>query len=185
MNARIAPLSPPYEPAVGAQLAKMMPPGIEPIGLFRTFARNLPMATALGPWGGYALSKRFSLSLRQREIVIDRVCARCGCEYEWGVHIAFFADAAGLTTAQQHSVTHGSATDACWDQPDALLIEMVDSLHDTSDVDDALWQRAAQTFTAEQLLDILMLSGWYHAISYTARATRVALEPGAPRLVDV
>ena len=44
---RITPLGPPYEPEVAEQLARMMPAGVEPIGLFRTFARNLPMATAM------------------------------------------------------------------------------------------------------------------------------------------
>jgi hypothetical protein len=29
-----------------------------------------------------------------------------------------------------------------------------------------------------------MLAGWYHAISCTARAARVDLEPGAPRFAD-
>ena len=41
--------------------------------------------------GSFLLSKRYALSLREREIVIDRVCARCGCAYEWGVHVAAFA----------------------------------------------------------------------------------------------
>ena len=77
-NARIDPLAPPYDPAVDAQLTSMMPPGVAPIALFRTFARNLPMAEAMGGWGGYELSRRLSLSMRQRELVIDRVTARCG-----------------------------------------------------------------------------------------------------------
>ncbi len=38
----------------------MMPPGVPPILLFRTFVRNLPMTTAMGGWGGYELSKRLS-----------------------------------------------------------------------------------------------------------------------------
>jgi Carboxymuconolactone decarboxylase family len=113
--ARINPVEPPYEPEVAARLAAMMPPGVEPIGLFRTFVTNLPMATAMGKWGGYELSKQLSLSLRHREIVIDRTCARCGCEYEWGVHVAFFAERAQLTPAQVSSLTHGSSTDSCWE----------------------------------------------------------------------
>ncbi|MER0481417.1 hypothetical protein ABR737_24270 [Streptomyces sp. Edi2] len=36
-----------------------------------------------------------------------------------------------------------------------------------------------------QLLDLLMLCGGYHAISFTARATRLAPEPGAPRFRDI
>ena len=49
--------------------------------------------------GGGLLDKGH-LTLRQREIVIDRVTARCGSEYEWGVHVAFFAKRAGLDAAQ-------------------------------------------------------------------------------------
>ena len=74
-----------------------MPPGVPPIALFRTFARNLPMTEAMPGWGSYELGRDLSLSMRDREIVIDRTCARCGCEYEWGVHVAFFAERAGLT----------------------------------------------------------------------------------------
>jgi hypothetical protein len=39
------------------------------------------------------------LMLRQREIVIDRTCALNGSEYEWGVHIAFFAAKVKFTPA--------------------------------------------------------------------------------------
>ena len=91
---RLQPLGPPYEPDVEERLSAMMPPGVPPILLFRTFARNLPMAAAMDGWGHYELSKRLSLTLRDREIVIDRTTARCGCEYEWGVHVAFFAERA-------------------------------------------------------------------------------------------
>jgi hypothetical protein len=30
-----------------------------------------------------------------------------------------------------------------------------------------------------------MLCGWYHAISFTARAARVPLEPGSPTFADL
>lgn len=183
--ARIAAVEEPYEPEVGERLAKMMPGGAPPIGLFRTFVRNLPMATAMGPWGGYELSRGLSLGLRDREVVIDRTCARCGCEYEWGVHVAFFAEAAGFDAEQVRSLTHGSAADACWtDERDRLLIEACDALHDGSDLPDELWARLREVFTDAQLLDLTMLAGWYHAISFTARAARVDLEPGAPRFAD-
>jgi len=36
-----------------------------------------------------------------------------------------------------------------------------------------------------QLLDLLLLCGWYHAISFTARAARVPLEDGAPTFDSV
>ena len=164
----------------------MMPEGVPPIALFRTFAHNLAMTQAMHGWGSYELSKRLSLSMRQRELVIDRVTARCGCEYEWGVHVAFFAERVGLTAAQITSLAHGGATDSCWTEPaERALLALVDALHDTADVDDRTWASAAEFLDAGQLLDVCLLAGWYHAISFAANAARVPLEDGAPRLADV
>jgi alkylhydroperoxidase family enzyme len=143
------------------------------------------MAAGLNAWGSYYLSRQLSLSLRDRELVIDRTTARCGCEYEWGVHIAFYADRVALTRDQIRSITHGSAADACWDSHDALLIEAIDALHDTATIGDELWSRLAASFTDAQLLDLFMLSGWYHSISYAANAARVEPEDWAPRFADV
>ena len=182
---RIESVEPPYDNDVAARLDMMMPPGVPPIGLFRTFVRNLPMATAMGAWGGYELSRRLSLTMRDREIVIDRTCARCRCEYEWGVHIAFFADRVGLSHAQVRSITHGDATDACWtDERDRVLIAAADALHDHADLNDELWQRLHAHLSDEQALDLFMLAGWYHAISYAANGARVDREPGAPSFAD-
>jgi alkylhydroperoxidase family enzyme len=185
MTPRIEPLDPPYEPDVAAQLGSMMPPGVPPIGLFRTFVRNLPMAEAMGEWGSYELSRRLSLSMRQRELVIDRVTARCGCEYEWGVHLAFFGDRVGLTNDQKRSITHGTPDDPCWPADEATLLRAVDELHDHSDLSDESASDLASILDAAQLLDLFMLAGWYHAISYAANAARVPLEDGAPRFADV
>jgi hypothetical protein len=80
---RITPLEAPYEPAVQEQLEQMIPPGVPPIALFRTFVRNLPKTRAMHQWGRYELGRELSLSMREREIVIDRTCARSRCEYEW------------------------------------------------------------------------------------------------------
>jgi alkylhydroperoxidase family enzyme len=183
---RITPLEPPFEPAVGEQLRSMMPPGVPPIALFRTFARNPPMAAAMQPWGRHELGPSFTLGVREREIVIDRTCARCGCEYEWGVHVAFFAARADLDAAQVTSLTHGGPADPCWvEERERQLIRLVDELHDSSDVSEALWQELRSQYDEAALLDLLLLCGWYHAISFTARAARVPLEAGAPTFDSV
>ena len=59
---RIEPVEPPYEPEVATQLESMMPAGVEPILLFRTFARNMAMSEAMGSWGAYELSRRLSVA---------------------------------------------------------------------------------------------------------------------------
>lgn len=183
--ARVEPVTPPYEPEVTSVLTSMMPPGVPPIGLFRTFAKNLPMTSAMRGWGRYELSSALSLTLRDREIAIDRTCARCGCEYEWGVHVAYFAARAELTHEQIHSLTHGSSDDRCWlDERDRVLIDVVDTLHDNAAIADPLWGRLAERFTELEIVDLLLLCGWYHAIAFAANGLRVDLETWAPRFAD-
>ena len=68
--------------------------GAPPLVLFRVMAGQ---PRAWEKFRGGSLLDRGPLSLREREIVIDRTCALNGCEYEWGVHVATFAAAADLT----------------------------------------------------------------------------------------
>ena len=93
---RIAALQPPYAPDIQQQFDRIMR-GAPPLMLFRVIAGN---ARAWEKFRAGSLLDRGPLSLREREIVIDRTCALTGCEYEWGVHVATFADAAHLTEGQ-------------------------------------------------------------------------------------
>ncbi|GIH78108.1 carboxymuconolactone decarboxylase family protein [Planobispora longispora] len=183
---RIAPLREPLDEEVAPVLRSMMPAGAPPIALFRTFGKNPEMTAAMRDWGGYCLSRRLSIDMRTREIVIDRVTARCGCEYEFGVHLAFFADRVGLSADQRRSLAFGGADDPCWTEPrERLAIRMVDELHDTATVAQPLWEELSALFTEPQLLDLLMLTGWYHAISFVARAAQVPLEEGSPTFASL
>src|SRR5262245_47406775 len=123
---RVAPVEPPFEPAVADELKRWMPPNtpLDPLGLFRTLARNVPLAGAMYPLGNFFLSRRFALSQREREIVIDRVTARCGCEYEWGVHATAFGAAAGLDEALLRATVRGASTDPAWSETDRLLVRL-------------------------------------------------------------
>ena len=112
--------------------------------------------------------------------MILRTCVRCGAEYEWGVHIATFGAKAQWTPEQTRSTVHGSADDACWSPEDRLVIRLADQLHETNRVDDALWTAAADHFAADQLIELVMIAGLYHAVSYLVNATGVQQEPFAP-----
>jgi hypothetical protein len=71
---RIQPKEPPYAPELAEMLAKWMPPGagIDPLKLFRTLGHNLPLAEAMRGVGSYMLGKRLSVSMKERELIIDR-----------------------------------------------------------------------------------------------------------------
>ena len=105
---RIAAAEAPYTPEIEVALTRIMPMGVPPLILFTTLARN-PRVFQRFMAGG--LLDKGSISLREREIVVNRATARCGSEYEWGVHIAFFAEASGLTPQQIHSTVHGGPRD--------------------------------------------------------------------------
>jgi alkylhydroperoxidase family enzyme len=175
-------LAPPYAPELEALLTRMNPPAAPSIlSLFRVLAHNPVLAERSTSWGGYLLGRKASLPLRDREVVINRVCALCGAEYEWGVHVAAFADAAGFTAEQNAAIADPDAHDAALAPRDRLLVRMVDELHASSTIGDALWPQLAAVWTDSQLVELLMLAGWYHAISYVCNAARVPLEPWGAR----
>lgn len=178
---RITPIDPPYPQEVQADFDKLMR-GAPPLLLFRTVARN-PRVLQRMMAGG--LLDRGSISLRSRELAILRTCARCGAEYEWGVHIATFGAKAQWTPEQSHSTVHGGADDACWSAEDRLVIRLADQLHDTNRVDDTLWGELAAHFAPEQLVELIMVAGLYHAVSYMVNATGVQHEAIAPRFPRV
>ena len=160
---RIPPLEPPYEPEVAEDLEKMMPPGIEPLKLFRTLAHN-PRILSKFRLGN--LLDRGSIDRREREIVILRTCARCGAEYEWGVHVSFFAQRFGLTPEQVTATVHGDAEDSVWTPGDSLLIRLADELHDRACISDELWKALENRWQRPQILEFIVLAGFYHTVSF-------------------
>jgi alkylhydroperoxidase family enzyme len=174
---RLAPVKPPYDAETVQALEALGPP----IALFRVFARRPERAEGIHGWGRYYLSRRSALSLRHRELVIDRTTARRGAEYEWGIHIAVFAAKAGLDAEQVRSIVTGGPEDPCWTDPsDRAVLRAVDALCDTSDLSDEQWHDLATAVGEEAIIDLLLVCGWYHAISFVARALRLPAEPDTP-----
>jgi alkylhydroperoxidase family enzyme len=155
--------------------------GAPPLVLFTTLARDPRLFFKLFDGG---LLDRGNLTIRQREIVIDRVTAACHAEYEWGVHVSAFAAAAGLTETQIDSLTTGTADDDCWSDEDRALIRLCDSLHRDCDVDDELWTLLRERHSDEAILELLMLAGTYRMISYLVNGLRLPLEAGARRFSE-
>jgi hypothetical protein len=170
---RVEPVAPPYPPELQAIFDKIMPPGVPPLTLFTTLAR---VPRVYERFRAGSLLDRGPLSLRQREIVIDRTCGRCGCGYEWGVHVAFFAERVKLTPAQLRATARGDAADPAWSPEERLLIRVVDELHDSSTISDALWTELSATLSLEQVFETVALVGFYHTVSFFANSLKLAPE---------
>lgn len=177
-TARIQPLDAPYDPAVQAAFDKVMPPGVPPLKLFRSMARNPRVLQRLIAGG---LLDPGSITLREREVLILRTTARCRAEYEWGVHVAFFAERAGFSAEQVADSCSERPDPALWSAAELALMELADGLNRSAQVEKGLWQRLASHFSEEQLIECLMLVGFYHAVSFVVNGTGVEREAGVPR----
>jgi alkylhydroperoxidase family enzyme len=173
---RIAPLNPPYSPAIQAAFDAIMPAGVDPLLLFRTVAVNTRVYERFHAGG---LLDRGLLTLRQREIVIDRTCALNGSEYEWGVHIAFFAGKVKFTSEQIAATVYGG--NAEWTEDEQVLLDVCAELDTTRSISDALWARLTHHFSPAQILEIIALIGFYRTVSLFANSLRLPLEPYAMR----
>ena len=176
--ARIEPLTKPYPEAFDAAM-KVLMRGADPLVLFTTLAKY---ERAWGKFGGGSLLDKGSpLSLRQREIVIDRTTAKCGCEYEWGVHVAGFAGHVGLDETQIMATVHGAADDPVWSAEEQVLLVTVDALLDYRKLSDDQWSRLRNYFDEAQALEIIQLVAFYHGVALICGALDLPNEPNAPR----
>lgn len=174
---RIAPLEPPYPPDIASQFDRIMR-GSPPLMLFRVVAGS---ARAWEKFTAGGLLDRGPLSLREREIVIDRTCARTGCEYEWGVHVAIFAQTAHLTEEQVRATVRGAATDECWSPAEQSLIVAVDALHERATLSAAEFADLSAHYDDAKIFEIILLCGFYRTVSYLANGLALPLEDKAAR----
>lgn len=172
--ARLEPIALPAAPDLQQVFDQLTPPGTTTLSLFRTLARS-PRVFERFRAGG--LLSPGPLSLRQRELVILRVCALNGCEYEWGVHVAFFAPRAGITPEEVAATVHGGA----WPEAEAALLAAAEQLDRTTRLDDAAWSRLRAHFDEAQVLELFALAGFYRTVSLHANALQLDPEPFAAR----
>lgn len=178
---RIPPLAPPYDPEVAAALAKWMPPGApwEPLKLFRTLYQNPHLSSRMRPLGAGILGRESTLVPREREILIDRTCALCECEYEWGVHVAVYGKSVGLDRAQLENTARKTIDPMLWSEREQVLLTLADELHETATLSDATWEQMVTTWSIAQILEMVIIVGWYHLISFVANAAHIEQEAWA------
>lgn len=178
---RIAPVEPPYSPETQKLFDLVMPEGMQPLELFRVLATNPRIFPRFMRAG---VLDKGPVPAVDREIVIHRVTARCGAEYEWGVHVNAFGRPLGLSDAVLSATLHGEASDPVFDSRQASLVRLVDDLHDTSTVSDTTWEELGRTFDEAQLIELLYTVGMYHAVSFLVNGLSLEAEPFAARFAD-
>jgi alkylhydroperoxidase family enzyme len=179
---RIAPGQPPFPPTLEAYLKRAARQGVPPLVLFTTLGRSERTWTRFS--GGSLLDRSSPLTLRDRELVINRTSARTGCEYEWGVHVWLFAERAGLTRDEVAATLSEPLDASAWCEKEAALLNAVDALHDRSTLSDREFEDLSRHYREDQVLEILQLAAFYHQVAYFANGLALPLEPSAARFAD-
>ena len=181
LEIRIAPVAPDDPTAVkyGGVPGRDGPP----LNIFRTLAHEPDLFRAFTRLGGYLL-REGRIPARERELVILRVGWRSGSEYEFGQHTVI-GRAVGVTSDEVARL----ATDSVdgWSDDDAALLRLADELCTDNVVSDATWRTLAARWDAGQLLELLVLAGYYRLVSGMLSSAGVALEattPGWPEGTD-
>jgi 4-carboxymuconolactone decarboxylase len=168
--------------AAGRQLDVRVAPltdevaGLPPLNIFRTLARNAPLSKGFLALGGHLLRGE-GLPAREREIVILRTGWRAQSEYEFGQHTVI-GQGCGLTDDEVAWLADVGTS--AWSEADAALVALVDELCDDDVVSDRTWSDLAQRWSPEQLLELLVLAGYYRLVSGLLNSAGVALEAGTP-----
>jgi alkylhydroperoxidase family enzyme len=177
---RIAPVSPPFAPKVQALFDRLPADWSPPFQLFTVLARDERL---LLRFTGSSVSylEPSHVTVRQREVLLLRVTARCRCAYEWGMRVHYFAEQAGLNETQIYASVYGDADDPSWLPDDKALVRLADELHDTISVSDALWTDLCAAFSEEAILQLLLMAGNYRTVACLANGLQLPLEPNVGR----
>jgi 4-carboxymuconolactone decarboxylase len=163
----------PVAPRIAPLATESDPP---PLNIFRTLRRNSELYKGFLALGSHLLRGE-ALPARERELVILRTGWRCGSEYEFGQHTSIGL-AVGVTEVEIARLA--DAGNGEWADDDRALVAMVDELCRDDLVSDATWQALSSRWTDEQLLELLVLAGYYRLVSGLLNSVGVALEPVTP-----
>lgn len=176
MSNRLQPLDPPWDAETTALLAGYPQVDGQLLSLFRTFANSRRFLRKGVP---NLLDRDSPLPLRARELVILRVTALRGCDYEWGVHAAIFARAAALTPAQLAATRSPTVAADLWPPAEATLLAAIDQLCSAGRIDPATQARFEADWSCAQQLEICALAGAYQTVSFVANLAGLPPEPFA------
>jgi AhpD family alkylhydroperoxidase len=177
---RLEPLPPrSWPPEMRDALAPLTPP--EPrapdhprgMNLLGTFARHPALTQAYNQFVGHLLF-RTTLTPRQRELLILRVAAARGADYEWAQHVVLALEA-GLTRDEIAAVRAGADNDR-WEATEAALLAAVDELIAGARLSDETWGALRARLTDQQLLDTVFTVGAYDLLAMFLHTFEVQMD---------
>jgi 4-carboxymuconolactone decarboxylase len=148
-----------------------------PLNIFGTLAHHPRLLDRFNRFGGFLLNRGL-VPPRERELVILRVGANARSEYEFGQH-TLMGRAAGLSDDEVAALATAPSAHP-WSHSDLELITMVDELCADDCVQAATFAALAARWHTDQLIELVVLAGFYRLVSGFLNSFGVALDPGVP-----
>ncbi len=149
----------------------------QPVNIFATLAHHPKMLDRFNRMGGFLL-QRGLLPAREREIVILRVGWNCQSVYEFGQHQIIGARC-GLTESEMRALTK-PVSEYSWSADDEALVLLADDLCRDNVVSDATWNKLVTRWNEAELIELVIVAGFYRLVSGFLNTMGVELDPGVP-----
>jgi AhpD family alkylhydroperoxidase len=160
-------------PASATQELRRSKGGPKGLNVLGTLAQHPTLMHAYHSFNGHILYTN-SLDARQRELLVLRVAARRGAEYEWAQHVHIARDA-GLTDDEIGRIAAGEQS-ADWSPLDGAMLQAVDELLADARITDGTWSDLARELDRHQLMDLVFTVGAYDLLAMAFRSFGVELD---------
>ncbi len=148
-----------------------------PLNIFGVLGRHPKLLKRFNLLGGFLLNKGL-LPEREREIVILRVGWNAQAVYEFGQH-TIIGKRSGLTDDEITALTADPEAHG-WSADDRALIGLADDLAADDCVSDATWSALSARWSDSELVELLVLAGFYRLVSGFLNSAGVQLDEGVP-----
>jgi alkylhydroperoxidase family enzyme len=168
-------LSPLPDGAWPAEIGELRREFAGALNVYRTMAHHPRLLAAWVPLRRHVVLEN-SLPPRLQELVVLRTAFHARSRYEWSHHVAR-ALAAGLSRQEIDAAGCGSPA-AGFDRLEQDVVLAVDELQASSRLPVMLRDRLRDRLSAQQVLDLMALVGFYHVLAFMLETFDIPLDDG-------
>ncbi len=148
-----------------------------PLNIFGVLGHHPKLLKRFNLLGGFILNKGL-VPQRERELVILRIGWNAQAVYEFGQH-RVIGRRCGLSDDEITALTKALG-DHPWSADDRALLAMADELSADDCVRDATWAVLAARWSDAELVELLVVAGFYRLVSGFLNSAGVQLDDGVP-----
>ncbi len=148
-----------------------------PLNIFSTLAHRPDLLKPFLALGSRLLV-RGRIPAREREVVILRIGADAASRYEFGQH-RLAGRRAGLSDEEITRLA-GTIDRRDWSEDDRALIALADDLSRNDVVSDETWRALTGRWDEGEMVELLLLAGYYRMVSGFLNSAGVQLDEGVP-----